>query len=49
MKETIDSEFAITQKLAYEKQARRGLEVSLEVALKSLQNDQVIIKGQEVE
>jgi hypothetical protein len=49
MKETIDSEFAITQKLAYEKQARRGLEVSLEVALKSLQNDQVIIAGQEVE
>jgi hypothetical protein len=35
--------------LAYEKQARRDLEVSLEVALKSLQNDQVIIAGQEVE
>jgi hypothetical protein len=48
MKETIDSEFALTQKLAYEKQARRDLEVSLEVALKSLQNDQVTIAGQEV-
>jgi hypothetical protein len=45
MKETIDSEFVVTQKLAYEKQARRNLEV----ALKSLQNDQVIITGQEVE
>jgi hypothetical protein len=35
--------------LSYEKQAQRDLEVSLEVALKSLQNDQVIIAGQEVE
>jgi hypothetical protein len=49
MKETIDSEFTVTQKLAYVKWARRDLEVSLEVALKSLQNDQVIIAGQEVE
>jgi hypothetical protein len=49
MKETIDSKFTVTQKLAYEKQARRDLEVSLKVALKSLQNDQVIIAGQEVE
>jgi hypothetical protein len=49
MKETIDSEFTVTQKLAYEKWARRDLEVNLEVALKSLQNDQVIIAGQEVE
>jgi hypothetical protein len=49
MKETTDNEFAVTQKLAYEKHARRDLEVSLEVALKSLQNDQVIIAGQEVE
>jgi flagellar biosynthesis chaperone FliJ len=29
MKETIDSEFAITQKLAYETQARRDIEISL--------------------
>jgi hypothetical protein len=49
MMETIDSEFAVTRKLAYEKQARRDLEVSLKVALKSLQNDQVIIARQGVE
>jgi hypothetical protein len=49
MKETIDNEFTVTQKLAYEKQARRDLEVSLEVLLKTLHNDQVIIAGQEVE
>jgi hypothetical protein len=49
MMETIDSEFAVTRKLAFEKQARRDLEVSLKVALKSLQNDQVIIAGQGVE
>jgi hypothetical protein len=48
-KETINSEFAVIQNLAYEKQTRRDLEVSLKVALKSLQNDQVIIAGQEVE
>jgi flagellar biosynthesis chaperone FliJ len=29
MKETIDSEFAITQKLAYETQARRDIDISL--------------------
>jgi hypothetical protein len=28
MKEIIDSEFAVTQKLAYEKQARRDLDVT---------------------
>jgi chromosome segregation ATPase len=49
MKGTIDSEYAVSQKLAYEKQARKDLEVSLEVALKALHNDQVIIAGQEVE
>jgi hypothetical protein len=49
MKETIDSEYAISQKVSYEKRARQDLEVNLEVALKSLQNDQVIIAGQKVE
>jgi predicted nucleotidyltransferase len=49
MKETIESEFVVSQKQVYEKQARRDLEISLEVALKSLQNDQVIIVGQELE
>jgi chromosome segregation ATPase len=49
MKETVDSLYAISQKLAYEKRARQDLEVNLEVALKSLQNDQMIIVGQEVE
>jgi hypothetical protein len=48
MEETVDSEYAISQKLAYEKRARQELDVSLEVAFKSLQNDQVIIAGQEV-
>jgi hypothetical protein len=49
MKEIVDSEYAISQKLAYEKQARQDLEVNLEVALKSLWNDQVTIAGHEVE
>jgi hypothetical protein len=49
MKETIDSEYAISQKLAYEKRARQDLKVNLEVALKSLQNDQVTISSHEVE
>ena len=49
MKETTDSEYAVSQKLAYEKRARQDLEVNLEVALKSLQNDQVTIAGYEVE
>jgi hypothetical protein len=39
MKEAADSEYAVSQKLAYEKQARRDLEVKFKVALKSLQND----------
>jgi chromosome segregation ATPase len=49
MREIIDSEFAVTQKLAYEKQARQDLEVSLKVDLKSLHNDQITIARQEVE
>jgi hypothetical protein len=49
MKEAADSEYAISQKLAYEKRARRDLDVEFEVALKSLQNDQVTIAGYEVE
>jgi hypothetical protein len=34
MKEATDSEYAISQKLAYETGARRGLEVEFEVVLK---------------
>jgi chromosome segregation ATPase len=49
MKEAADSEYAISQKLAYETGARRGLEVEFEVVLKSLQNNQVTIAGYEVE
>jgi hypothetical protein len=49
MKATIDSEYVVSQKLAYEKQARKDLEVNFEVVLKALQNDQVIFAGQEVE
>jgi chromosome segregation ATPase len=49
MKEAADSEYVVSQKLAYEKRARRDLEVEFEVALKSLQNDQVTIAGYEVE
>jgi hypothetical protein len=36
MKEATESEYAITQKLAYETAARRALEVEFEVVLKSL-------------
>jgi hypothetical protein len=36
MKEATDSEYAISQKLAYETAARRGFEVEFEVVLKSL-------------
>jgi hypothetical protein len=39
MKEAIDSEYAVSQKLAYETGARRGLVVEFEVVLKSSQND----------
>jgi hypothetical protein len=49
MKEATDSEYAISQKLAYEIGARRGLEVEFEVVLKSLQSNQITIAGYEVE
>jgi hypothetical protein len=49
MKEATNSEYAISQKLAYEAAARRGLEAELEVVLKSLQSDQTTIAGYEVE
>jgi hypothetical protein len=49
MKEATDSEYAISQKVAYETGARRGLEAEFEVVLKSLQNDQITIAGSEVE
>jgi chromosome segregation ATPase len=49
MKEAADSEYAISQKLAYEKGARWGLEAKFEVVLKSLQRDQITIAGYEVE
>jgi hypothetical protein len=44
-----DSEYAVSQKLAYKTGARRGLEVEFEAVLKSLQNNQVTIAGYEVE
>jgi hypothetical protein len=49
MKEAANSEYVVSQKLAYEKRARWDLEVEFEVALNSLQNDQVTIAGYEVE
>jgi chromosome segregation ATPase len=49
MKEATDSEYAISQKLAYDTAARRGLEAEFEVVLMSLQNDQITIAGYEVE
>jgi hypothetical protein len=36
MKEAANSEYAVSQKLAYEKRARRDLEVEFEVALNLL-------------
>jgi hypothetical protein len=48
-KEAVESENAISQKLAYETAARRGLEAEFEVVLKSLEKDQVTIVGYEVE
>jgi hypothetical protein len=48
MKEATESEYAISQKLAYETAARRALEVEFEVVLKSLQSDQITIAGYEV-
>jgi hypothetical protein len=49
MTELADSEYTVSQKLAYEKRAHRDLKVKFEVALKPLQNDQVTIAGYEVE
>jgi chromosome segregation ATPase len=49
MKEATDSDCAISQKLAFETAARRGLEAEFEVVLKSLQSDQTTIAGYEVE
>jgi hypothetical protein len=49
MKEATDSEDAVSQKLAYETGARRGLEAKFEVVLKLLQSDQITIAGYEVE
>jgi hypothetical protein len=49
MKEATDSEYVISQKLAYETASRRDLEVEFEVVLKSLQSDQITIAGYEVE
>jgi hypothetical protein len=49
MNEATDSEYAISQKLAYETAAHRGLEAEFEVVLKSLQSDQITIAGFEVE
>jgi hypothetical protein len=44
-----DSEYAVSQKLAYETVACRGLEDEFVVVLKSLQSDQITIAGYEVE
>jgi hypothetical protein len=44
-----DSEYAVSQKLAYETVACRGLEAEFVVVLKSLQSDQITIAGYEVE
>jgi hypothetical protein len=49
MKEAAESEYAVSQKLAYETAAHRGLEVEFEVVLKSFQSDQITIVGYEVE
>jgi hypothetical protein len=49
MKEATDSEYAVSQKLAYVTGARRGHEVEFEVVLKSLQNVQITNAGYEVE
>jgi hypothetical protein len=49
VKEATDSEYAISQNLAYETTARWGLEAEFEVILKSLQSDQITIAGYKVE
>jgi hypothetical protein len=48
-KEAAYREYTISQNLAYETGARRGLEVEFEVVLKSFQNNQMTIAGYEVE
>jgi hypothetical protein len=45
MREATDSEYATSQKLAYETGPRRDLEAEFEVVLKSLENDQTTIHG----
>jgi hypothetical protein len=49
MKEATESEYAVSQKLAYETAAHRGFEVEFEVVLKALQGDQITNAGYEVE
>jgi hypothetical protein len=49
MKEATNSEYAISQKLAYDTAACRSLEAEFKVVLKSLQSDQIAIAGYEVE
>jgi hypothetical protein len=49
MKEATESEYAISQMLAYETATRRGLQAEFKVVLKSLQSDQITIAGYEVE
>jgi hypothetical protein len=49
MKEVTESEYVVSQKLAYETTACRGIEVEFKVVLKSLQSDQTTIAGYEVE
>jgi hypothetical protein len=48
MKEATESEYAVSQKLAYDTAARGALEVEFEVVLKSLEIDQITIAGYEV-
>jgi hypothetical protein len=49
MKEAMDSEYIISQKLAYETGACWGLEAEFEVVLKLLKSVQITIAGYEVE
>jgi chromosome segregation ATPase len=49
MKEATESEYAVSQKLAYETATHRALEVEFEVVLKSLESDQITIAGYKVE
>jgi hypothetical protein len=49
MREATDSEYVVSQNLAYETAARWGLKAEFKVVLKSLENDQTTIVGYEVE